>query len=95
MDKKRLWQTIRLWTIPGSSKRTAYLRKKHVFASMGKNVSIMDRKVPLYANLIRIGNNVHIASKVDLITHDITHIALNNMFENGGGYWIPGKNWLH
>lgn len=37
----------------------------------------MDRKIPLYANLIRLGNNVHLASNVTFVTHDITHKMLN------------------
>lgn len=83
MEINRLKHTIRLWLTLGSSKRTAYLKKNHVFAALGERCSIMDRKVPLYANLIRIGDNVHIASKVDFVTHDIAHVMLNNV--NWGG----------
>lgn len=79
MNGKRLLQTVRLWLTPGSAARTEYLKKKNVFSSMGENCSIMDRKVPLYANLIKMGNNVHIASQVDFITHDITHVMLNRI----------------
>ena len=46
---------------------------------MGENCSIQKRKLPLYANLIRVGNNVHFASGVSFITHDISHIMLNNL----------------
>ncbi len=91
MEIKRLRYTIRLWMTLGSGKRTKYLRKKKIFASIGENCSIMDRKVPLYANLIRIGNNVHIASKVDFITHDITHVVLNNLPKFAGGVLIHRK----
>lgn len=84
MTSKRLFQTIRLWLTPSSAKRTKYLKDNHIFAEIGNNCSIMDRKVPLYANLIKIGNNVHIASKVDFITHDITHVMLNGLHKNGG-----------
>lgn len=77
MRGKRLWQTLRMYMTLSSYKRTWFLRKENVFASIGDNCSIMDRKIPLYANLIKIGNNVHIASKVDFITHDITHAVLN------------------
>ncbi|MDO4321565.1 MAG: hypothetical protein Q4C61_03470 [Lachnospiraceae bacterium] len=81
MEKNRLRHIIRLWLTLGSARRTDYLRKNHVYGAIGENCSIMDRTVPLYANLIRIGNNVHIASKVDFITHDITHVMLNNLRE--------------
>ncbi len=79
MTKKRLWQTIRLWTMIKSTDRVAYLRKHNVFGHIGQNVTIMDRKVPLYANLIRIHDNVKIASNVSFVTHDITHVMLNKM----------------
>ena len=79
MTRKRLFQTIRLWLTPSSSKRTKYYKKKKIFRNLGHGCSIMDRKVPLYSNLISIGNNVHLASHVDFITHDIAHIMLNNI----------------
>lgn len=58
--------------------RVAYLRKHKVFGHIGKNVTIMDRKVPLYAKLIRIHDNVKIASNVTFVTHDVTHSMINN-----------------
>jgi acetyltransferase-like isoleucine patch superfamily enzyme len=76
---KRLWQTFRLYSIRGSGKRTEYIRKKHVYGSIGKNCTIEKRKVPLYANLIRLGNNVHIASNVSFLTHDISYLVLNGI----------------
>ena len=82
MHGKRFWQTIRLCLMFGSAERTRYLKEQRVFASIGENCSIMDRKVPLYANLIKIGNNVHIASKVDFVTHDITHVMLNGYLKS-------------
>lgn len=78
MTIKRLWHTFRLWTMLSSKKRVAYLRKHKIFGMIGKNVTIMDRKVPLYANLIRLHDNVHLASNVTFVTHDITHRMLNN-----------------
>ena len=77
MTGKRLWQTLRLWSMMSSAKRVRYLRKNHVFGAIGENVTIMDRKVPLYAKLIRIHNNVRLASNVTFATHDITHFVLN------------------
>lgn len=77
MTMKRLWQTIRLWTMIKSTDRVAYLRKNHIFGGIGKNVTIMDRKIPLYAKLIKIHDNVRIASNVSFVTHDVTHYMLN------------------
>lgn len=79
MKMKRLWQTLRLWTMIKSTDRVAYLKKNHVFGHIGEKVTLMDRKVPLYAELIRIHNNVRIASHVTFATHDVTHLMLNNM----------------
>jgi len=78
MTLERLWQTVRLWMMIKSTDRVAYLRKKKIFGHIGEKVTIMDRKVPLYANLIRIHNNVRIASNVTFVTHDVTHLMLNN-----------------
>lgn len=88
MTLKRLWQSFRLCTIRGSAARTEYLRKQKVFASIGKNCTIQKRKIPLYANLIRLGDNVHIASGVSFLTHDVTCLVLNHMDGEryGGGF---------
>lgn len=50
------------------------MKDKNIFASLGEHCSIIDRKILLYANLIKIGNNIHIASNVSFITHDIIHV---------------------
>lgn len=87
MRGRRLRQTIHLFLTLSVGKRADYIRKEKIFASFGEKSSIMDRVVPLYANLIKIGNNVHIASNVHFITHDITHVMLNLRKEDecGGG----------
>lgn len=82
MTGKRLWQTIRLWSMRSSIDRVNYLRRKKIFDKIGNNVLIMDRKVPLYARLIRIHDNVVIGSNVAFVTHDATHFMLNRKFKN-------------
>lgn len=77
MRGERLWQTLRLYTILTSTKRTKYLRDKHIFGAIGENCNVMSRTVPLYAKLIRLGNNVRLASHVTFVTHDVTHVMLN------------------
>lgn len=79
MKLKRLWQTFRLYTIRGGAARVDYIRRQHVYGAIGSNCMIQKRKVPLYANLIRLGNNVHIASNVSFVTHDVTHSMLNRL----------------
>ena len=86
MRRKRLWQTIRLWSMMSSVKRVDYLRRNHVFGEIGENVTIMDRRIPLYARLIRIHNNVIVGSNVTFATHDGTHTILNRMPDSHGEY---------
>ena len=90
MTKERLWQTIRMWTMIKSTDRVAYLRKNNIFGHIGENVLIMDRKIPLYAKLIRIHNNVKIASNVTFVTHDVTHGMLNTMLGENKYYETVG-----
>lgn len=77
MDFKRVWHSFRLWTFRSPSKRANYLRNHHVYASIGEGCSFQSRKVPLYANLIRIGNYVTMAGNVSFLTHDVSHVILN------------------
>lgn len=77
MRGKRLRHTLRLWTISLPRKRVKYIKEQNIFYSMGDNCSIMSRTVPLYSKLIKLGDNVHLASNVSLVTHDITHVMLN------------------
>ena len=75
----RLQHTIRLWMIPSSAKRAKYIKEHGIFREIGNGCTIMERKIPLYPNLISIGNNVHLASKVFLIPHDAIHLCLNGV----------------
>lgn len=85
----RIFQSLIMCLISSSYKRADYLRKHHIFSSIGENCSIMNRKIPLYAKLIRLGNNVHLASKVDFTTHDAIHNMLNNIKSTD----IPPEKW--
>lgn len=81
----RYFCMLRLYTIRSSMKRAQYLKKKGIFHSIGERVMITSRKIPLYAKLISIGNNVWMASGVEFLTHDVTHYMLNGM-EDGTKY---------
>jgi len=78
MNKRHLI-TLKLYTISSPMKRANYLKKKGVFHHIGERVMITSRKIPLYANLISIGNNVWMASGVEFITHDVVHYMLNGL----------------
>lgn len=75
----RHMQTLKLWTIKSPMKRAAYMKENGIFRSIGDHCMITSRKIPLYARLISIGNNVWMASGVEFITHDVTHFMLNGM----------------
>lgn len=75
----KIWHQLRMFTIPSRMKRVKYLKKKGYFRSVGDRVMINSFKIPLYANLISIGENVWIASDVTFITHDVIHYMLNGL----------------
>ena len=81
MRGKRLWQTLRLYSMLKVSDRVEYLRKHEVFGALGEHVIFEDRRIPLYARLIRIGNNVVVASHVLFVTHDVTYHVINPLLK--------------
>ncbi len=78
MRGKRLKVTLRLLTMRSSFKRAQYLKEHNIFRHIGENCSIMNWALPLYPQLIKLGDNVHIASNVGFVTHDIAHLMLNH-----------------
>lgn len=66
-----------------SRDKSGYLRKKKVFAEFGLHSTMSSKVIPLYPELISIGNNVRMAAKVSLIPHDMIHAMLNNRSEKG------------
>ena len=88
LDLKRLWRTFRICI---SRNRSVYIRKAKIFANFGENSTVSSRVVPLYPELIYIGNNVRLAAKVSLVPHDMIHAMLNNA---GGGINITLGNTL-
>lgn len=91
MDIKRLWHSIRLMTIFNSKKRGDYVRRKNLFAQCGENVRLPNMLLPLYPNLISVGDNVEIASGVRFVTHDAIHGVLNAKFNTTSFQEYVGK----
>ena len=81
MDLNRVFHTFGMCLCLSGQKRARYLKKHNILRHIGSNCMVMFRKIPLYPKLISIGNNVWIASGVSLITHDVTHYMLNNLYE--------------
>lgn len=79
---KRYKLMLKMWLIKSPMKRAQYLKEHKVFKSCGDRVMITSRKIPLYPELISIGNNVWMASGVQFITHDVTHFMLNGLETN-------------
>lgn len=82
MKAKRLWWTIRLYTLRGTRKRAEYSKKHKIYAGMGENVALQPRTVPLYSELIRYHNNIIVAKNVDFCTHDVIHNVVNRSVGN-------------
>lgn len=66
-------------------KRAKFYKKHRCFYDIGENVMIQTWKLPLYSKLIKLGNNVRIASNVLFCTHDAIHNMLNNL-QDGNEY---------
>ncbi len=82
MTTRRLLQMIRISFLKNGFKRAEYLKKKKVFASMGEHCFWQPRNIPPETGLIRIGDNVAIASEVLFINHDVMHHVFNGMKED-------------
>lgn len=84
---QRAYYSLILKYLPGGIKaKTEFIRKYHLFGSIGENCSIQKWKLPLYSNMVFIHNNVRIASNVGFVTHDIIHKMLNNKY--GGNRFV-------
>lgn len=77
MNLKRALLLIRSICFTSGRKRAEYFRKKHIFAEIGDNVCFTPLKPPLYPELIRIHDNVIVASNVLFVTHDAFHTIVN------------------
>ena len=77
MTKDRLIQTFILNTKKGAKGRGEYLKK--VCYEVGENVFYQPRVIPLYPRLIKLHNNIMIASGVSFTTHDAIDVVLNGI----------------
>lgn len=75
---KRLVTMLRLFVTADGLKKSAIVKKSGLFAMYGENNYWFPRILPAECNLVRIHNNVHIASDVYFCTHDV----MQRMFEN-------------
>ena len=76
MDAKRKWHSLRLHLIRSPRDRAEYLKRHHVFKEIGEHCIFVPRHVPLYPNLIKLGDYVDVSSDVFFFTHDGVHTVL-------------------
>ena len=76
---KRYCMMLRLILAGGGYSRAEYLKKKHYFKSIGEHVYLQPWNFGTEPELISFGDNVHIASNVNFVNHDITCMMFNYM----------------
>ncbi|MEQ2760085.1 acyltransferase [Hominifimenecus microfluidus] len=69
--------------------RIKYLKKHHIFAKLGDNVLFQPTRLPNEPKLIKIHNNVKIASDVIFCTHDVINAIISEI-EGGTSYQTHG-----
>jgi acetyltransferase-like isoleucine patch superfamily enzyme len=76
MKFNRMYHSIRLLLCRTPRKRAAYLKTHNILGSMGENCKWGPWLVPLYPELIRVGNNVHVHKTAKIVTHDMLNAYL-------------------
>lgn len=77
LRKRKMWAFFLLFFPGGGRKRADFIRKHHLYGSVGSNCCIMTRKFPLYSNLVYLHDNIWVGSDVRFIVHDAIHRMLN------------------
>ena len=75
--QRAFWSAILKFLPGGAKKKTEFIRKHHLFGSIGNNCNINKWKLPLHSELVYLHDNVRIASNVGFVTHDGIHRILN------------------
>lgn len=73
------FERVYFYLIPTAQKRVEWLRKRKKFALLGEHVHYQPRKYPTDAAMIKIHDNVAIASDVEFSAHDIIHWVFNGI----------------
>jgi len=66
----RMYHSLRPLMLRRPAKRAAYLKKNNILGSMGDNCKWGPWLLPLYPELIRLGDNVHVHKTAKIVTHD-------------------------
>ncbi len=74
----RLWHILILALKRNGFSRAEYIRKNQIFKKIGKNCYYHPLIIPAESDLISMGDNVVVATGVQLITHDMTYTLFGN-----------------
>ena len=86
---ERIW----FYLIPTAQGRVKWLRKHKKLAMLGEHVHWQPRKYPTDGNMLKVHDNVAIASNVEFTMHDIIHWIFDGMeghLVNGGKSCMAG-----
>lgn len=78
---KRYFMLVRIFLVRGGYKRALFLKKSNYFKSQGEHCLFQPWNFGTEPNLISFGNNVHIASGVTFINHDVIGQMIGYMDE--------------
>ena len=70
---------LRTFLRGGGYKRAAFLRDKHYFKAQGEHCYLQPWNFGTEPHMISFGNNVHVASGVTFINHDVSVFMLRHM----------------
>lgn len=87
MTIRRMLNIIHISFLKNGFKRADYLKRKDVFAAMGEHCFWQPRNIPPEGKLIKIGDNVVVASEVLFVNHDVMHHVFNGMKSDPEEYY--------
>lgn len=76
---KRYWMLLRTILRGGGYSRAEFLKKHHYFKAQGEHCYLQPWNFGTEPHLISFGNNVHVASGVGFINHDVSVFMLRHM----------------
>ena len=93
----RYWMLLQTLVVPGGYKRAEFLQKKGFFKEQGEHCYLQPWNFGTEPYMISFGNNVHVASGVTFINHDVAVFMLRHMepdteFNARTGEIVVGNN---
>lgn len=70
---------LRLMLLSGGHRKAEYLKKKKLFRRQGEHCFFVPYNYGTEPYLLSFGNNVHVASGVRFVTHDVTAMMFHHM----------------